>query len=170
MAKVNFTTTIKRFARQAEKTGWTYIEIPADISELLKPGNKKAFRVKGTVDKHPVKQVAIMPMGGGKFIMALNAVIRKGIGKKHGAMVEVKLELDETIYQIDKDLITCLEDEPPARTFFETLPISHKHYFSKWIQTAKSEHTKSKRIAMAVNALSRKLGFGEMLREKRFDV
>jgi hypothetical protein len=40
---VQFTTTIKQFGKQGEKTGWTYIEIPADIAEKLIPGNKKGF-------------------------------------------------------------------------------------------------------------------------------
>ena len=38
---VHFITTILKFDKQGEKTGWTYIEIPADIAEQLKPNNKK---------------------------------------------------------------------------------------------------------------------------------
>ena len=30
-----------------EKTGWSYIEIPAAIAQQLKPNYKKSFRVKG---------------------------------------------------------------------------------------------------------------------------
>jgi hypothetical protein len=29
---VQFTTTIHRFEKQGEKTGWTYVEIPADLA------------------------------------------------------------------------------------------------------------------------------------------
>lgn len=46
MATVQFTTTIHKFDKQGEKTGWTYFEIPADLAQKLKPGNKKSFRVK----------------------------------------------------------------------------------------------------------------------------
>ncbi|MEJ0102256.1 MAG: DUF1905 domain-containing protein [Bacteroidota bacterium] len=70
---VQYTATILQFAEQGEKTGWTYIEIPADIAQKLKPGNKKSFRVKGKLDNHPIKKVALLPMGGGRFIMPLNA-------------------------------------------------------------------------------------------------
>ncbi len=164
---VHFTTTIKRFTIQAEKTGWTYIEIPSDIAEALKPGNKKTFRVKGKIDNHPIKYAALMPMGGGKFIMSLNATMRKGIHKKHGAMVEVDLETDMSIYKLDSDFVVCLNDEPPAKKFFESLSTSHQNYFSKWIETAKTQETKAKRIALAINALARKLGFAEMLRERK---
>jgi hypothetical protein len=33
---VEFTTTIKKFDKQGDKTGWTYIEIPATIALKLK--------------------------------------------------------------------------------------------------------------------------------------
>jgi len=44
---IQFIVTIHRFEKQGEKTGWTYIEIPVDIAEKLKPGSKKSFRVLG---------------------------------------------------------------------------------------------------------------------------
>ncbi len=33
---VTFTAAIKQFAEQGEKTGWSYIEIPPDISRAVK--------------------------------------------------------------------------------------------------------------------------------------
>lgn len=161
---VEFTTVLKQFGEQGEKTGWTYIEIPADIAQAMKPGNKKSFRVKGKLDKYAISQVALLPMGGGIFIMAINAGMRKGIGKKKGAMVKVKLEEDKKGFQFNKDFIDCLADEPAAKAFFETLAGSHQRYFSKWIDSAKTEQTKTKRIAWAVTALSKKQGYSEMIR------
>ena len=34
---VRFSTVIKQFSDQGEKTGWTYIEVPHEIAEKLKP-------------------------------------------------------------------------------------------------------------------------------------
>ena len=161
---VKFIATIKKFDKQGEKTGWTYFEIPADIAEKIKPGNKKSFRVKGKLDDCKISGIAILPMGGGAFIMPLNAAMRKGIHKRHGAMLTVKLEEDKNPFQFNKDFLDCLVDEPVARSFFETLPGSHQRYFSKWIDDAKTEPTRTKRIAMAVNALAKKWGYAEMLR------
>ncbi len=161
---IEFAVTLKQFAAQGEKTGWTYIEVPADIAELLKPGNKKSFRVKGKLDNFSISRVALLPMGGGRFIMAINAAMRKNIGKKKGATVKVKLEEDKKAFQFNNDFIQCLEDEPAALEFFKTLAPSHQRYFSKWIDDAKTEQTKTKRIAWAVTALSKKQGYGEMLR------
>ncbi len=161
---VTFTTKILKFEKQGEKTGWTYIEIPADLALELKPGNKKEFKVKGKLDNYTIQRVSLLPMGGGMFVMPLNAAMRKGIGKRHGAMLEVKLTVDKSEFVFDADLVECLADEPKATDFFQTLPGSHQRYFSKWITSAKTEQTKTKRIAQVINALTQKMGYGEMLR------
>jgi hypothetical protein len=164
---VQFSTALKKFGSQGEKTGWTYIGIPVDIAEELKPGNKKSFRVKGKLDNYKIAGVALIPMGGGSFIMAINARMRKGIGKRQGAMVKVQLEEDKKPFQFNKDFMACLADEPPAMEFFNTLSGSHQRYFSKWIDDAKTEQTRTKRIAMAINALALRRGYPEMLRASK---
>jgi Domain of unknown function (DUF1905)/Bacteriocin-protection, YdeI or OmpD-Associated len=161
---VQFTATIKRFGSQGEKTGWTYFEVPPDLVQKLKPGNRKEFKVKGKLDAHPVKRVSLLPMGGGLFIFVLNASLRKAIGKKHGAMVKVQLTEDKSEFVFNKDFMDCLDDEPTAKEFFQKLTGSHQRYFSKWIDDAKTEPTKVKRITMAINALAKKWGYPEMLR------
>src|SRR2546422_10393297 len=116
---IEFTTAIKQFGQQGEKTGWSYVELPADLAQKLKPGNKRSFRVKGKLDDHSIKGVALLPMGGGKFIMALNAAMRKGIHKKKGAMLKIKLEADNKAYQLNKEFMECLNDDPAAIAFFK---------------------------------------------------
>ena len=73
-----FTTTLLKFGPKGEKTGWTYIAIPNDVSTALSPGRKASFRVKGTLDNFAIKQVALLPMGdqddtGSTFILVVNA-------------------------------------------------------------------------------------------------
>jgi hypothetical protein len=167
---ISFTTTILKFESQGEKTGWTYIAIPAEIAVQLQPGSKKSFRVKGKLDEHAISGVALVPMGGGDYIMALNATLRKAIGKKKGASIKVTLVVDKLPYQINAAFMDCLEDEPAALSYFQSLPLAHRNYFSKWIESAKTEPTKVKRIAQAVSALARKMGFPEMLRAKKMNV
>ncbi|MFZ9388113.1 MAG: YdeI/OmpD-associated family protein [Chitinophagaceae bacterium] len=161
---IQFTTTIRKFDAKGEKTGWTYIEIPADLAEKLKPGNRQSFRVKGKLDKQKVTGQALIPMGGGAFILPLNAELRKTIRKGKGAMLEVRLEPDDSGFVFNADFMTCLEDEPAAKKFFNSLPGSHQRYFSKWIDSAKTEPTRVKRISMAVSALARSWGYAEMIR------
>jgi Domain of unknown function (DUF1905)/Bacteriocin-protection, YdeI or OmpD-Associated len=166
---VQFTSTILQFEKQGEKTGWTYITIPATIAQQLKPGNKKSFRVKGKLDSYSVKGIALLPMGEGDFIMALNAAVRKAIGKRRGAQLRVQLETDNKPLVICPELMECLADEPKAFAAFNKMPKSFQNYYSKWIETAKTEQTKTKRIAMAVSSLSKGMNFGEMLRAQKKD-
>lgn len=161
---IKFTAILKKYADQGEKTGWTYIEIPANIAGKLKPGNKKSFRVKGLLDEFPIEQVALMPMGDGDFIMPFNATMRKGTGKRQGAAVKVQLEADDAGFELNDEFVACMEDEPQAMAFFKSLAPGHQRYFSNWIDSAKTEGTRAKRIAQTINAMLRSMNFGEMIR------
>jgi Domain of unknown function (DUF1905)/Bacteriocin-protection, YdeI or OmpD-Associated len=164
--KIRYQTLIKKFSEMGEKTGWTYIEIPAEVAQKIFPNNKKSFRVKGKLDAYEFSGVSLLPMGEGLFIMALKADVRKKIKKIHGANLQVEIEHDKTEYQLDADFVECLEDDFLAKKYFYSLPKSHQKYFSKWIESAKTNITKEKRILKVVKALARKMNFAEMLREK----
>lgn len=58
----------------------------------------------------------------------------------------------------------CLTDEPKALAYFNKLPKSHQNYYSKWIESAKTEATQAKQIAQTVTACSRGQHYGEMIR------
>ena len=163
---IQYEGTIKKFGQQGEKTGWTYIEIPAELAEELKKGNKKSFRVKGKLDKLTIKGIALLPMGNGNFIMPLNGEMRKSLAKKQGAMLSVKLSEDKEEFKFNQDLLDCIQDEPRAKAYWDKLPPSHKKYYSKWIDSAKGENTKVDRITRAVEGMRLGLNYGEMLRKR----
>jgi len=152
-----------------EKTGWTYIRVSAALAGQLIPANKKSFRVKGRLDVHPVRGLALIPMGEGDFILALNAAIRKMIRKQKGDMLQVELEVDKTVITPPKDLVECLADEPEALAYFRNLPKSHQNYFGSWIKAAKTDGTRTRRIACVVSACVQHLSFAEMLRARTDD-
>jgi uncharacterized protein YdeI (YjbR/CyaY-like superfamily) len=77
------------------------------------------------------------------------------------------MEVDKKEPKLSSDFMECLNDEPKALMHFKTLPGSHQRYFSKWIESAKTDSTKARRIAQAVNALAMNVGFSEMLRINR---
>lgn len=82
-------------------------------------------------------------------------------------MLKVKMQVDLTPVLLKEDLMQCLHDEPDAFAFFDKLPKSHQTYYSKWIDSAKTETTKSKRIALTVTACARKMSYGEMIRSQK---
>jgi uncharacterized protein YdeI (YjbR/CyaY-like superfamily) len=60
------------------------------------------------------------------------------------------------------ELLRLFEDDPEAKAKFEKLPPSHQKYYSRWIEDAKTEATKVKRIVKAIKGLSKGLDFGAM--------
>lgn len=164
---ISFNTIISKFDKQGEKTGWTYILVPAKIANKLNPGVKKSYRVKGKLDDFTIEKIALVPMGEGDFIMSINAAMRKGIGKRKGAVLKIQIEVDKAEILPPAELLECLQDEPEALKHFTSLPQGHRNYFTKWIESAKTEPTKIKRIAMVVKTMVRKMDFGAMLREDR---
>ena len=163
---IQFTTTIKKFSDKGEKTGWTYIEIPAAIADKLKPNNKRSFRVKGNLENYVFEGLALIPMGEGDFILALNATIRKKIKKLKGDKLKVSIEVDDKPVKMNAELMDCLSDEPDGLSFFNSLTPGHRKYFSNWIESAKTDETKTKRIAQTINALAKKWDYGQMIRDQ----
>lgn len=164
---LQFTAIIQKFDKKGEKTGWTYIEISASQATKLKPASKVSFRVKGTLDRYTFERAALLPMGDGNFILPLNGEMRKAIGKKQGDKIKVTMEWDDRKMTISQDLMACLREDPEAMKFFKSLPGSHQLYFSKWIESAKTAQTKTKRIVTAIVAFNKKQGYAEMMRSYR---
>ncbi|MFN7261252.1 MAG: DUF1905 domain-containing protein [Cyclobacteriaceae bacterium] len=160
---LHIVTSIERFDKKREKTGWHFIEISAAKAKKLKD-SKVSFRVKGTIDALTIQKTALIPMGNGDFILPLNATLRKAIGKKHGDKITLNLELDERKLILSPDLISCLKEDPAALQFFKSLPPSHQQYYSKWIESAKTAATKAKRIVISMEGFGKKQGYGEMMR------
>ncbi len=161
---ISFKATLQKFGMQGEKTGWIYISIPADITNLIKPNYKKSFRVKGKLDDVSIKAGSLLPMGEGNFIFAVNAPLRKQLKKNIGAIVSVKFEEDDDIIKLSAELLACLKDEPNASKYFDALPPSHKNYYSNWVKSAKSEHIIAKRIATVIKACGLSMSYSEMMR------
>lgn len=156
--------TLYQFKEQGEKTGWTYLEIPATTAEKLSPGNKKSFRVKGKFDNYKFSQVALLPMGDGNFILPFNAEMRKGTGKKKGDKLQLAIELDTEEKKISEDLLNCLAEDKINLDRFLTLPKGHQNYYSNWVESAKSPATKSDRIIKCLFAMQHNLDYGAMIR------
>ncbi|HEU4471630.1 MAG TPA: YdeI/OmpD-associated family protein [Flavisolibacter sp.] len=164
---IHFDAIIQKFGKQGEKTGWTYINIPGELAAKLNPDNRKSFRVKGRLDAHGISGATLLPMGGGDYILPLNAGMRKGIGKPLGASIRVCFEIDRRELQPPPELMECLQDEPEALRIFNALPKSHRNYYTNWINAAKTEPTKAKRIAATIEAMLKQWDFGQTVRSMR---
>lgn len=167
---ITFESEIERFSKMGEKTGWTFVAIPKDIANQIKPDCRKSFRVKGFLDELPVAGLSFIPMGEGDFILALNSGIRKQLKKEEGAKLNLQLEEDKTFkIEMPEDLELCLLEERHFLENFLNLPKSHQNYYINWLNTAKTETTRIKRLAQIVIAIDKQQNFSEMMRSNKSD-
>ncbi|MFA6277933.1 MAG: YdeI/OmpD-associated family protein [Pedobacter sp.] len=167
---VNFKAEIEKFDTMGEKTGWSYVFVPQAVANQIKPDEKRSFRVKGTIDTVAVSGIGLLPMGEGDFIIALKTSLRKQLKKEAGAKVELNLVFDADFkIEMPDDLEICLADEEVLLQQFLSMPKSHQNYFINWLNTAKTDTTRTKRIVMIVNAMVKKYNFGEMIRAAKND-
>ncbi|MEJ0029850.1 MAG: YdeI/OmpD-associated family protein [Bacteroidota bacterium] len=164
---IRFTTLIEQDSRDPEKKGWSFIIINKTLSNKLNPGVRTGFRVKGKLDDYEIKQTSILPVNGGRFMLPINATMRKATGKKAGDKLTLQFEVDNAKVKLSADLLVCLKDDPAAEKFFKSLVPSHQRYFSKWVEDAKGASTRAERILLSVSALSRKMNFPMMRREMK---
>ena len=116
---VKFSAAIQKFGSQGEKTGWNYIVVPVAAAKKLNPGVKKSYRVKGKLDEYAIQKTALVPLGGGDFILAINVAVREATGKRFGATLKVRLELDTAPILPPAELLECLAGEPEALKHFK---------------------------------------------------
>jgi hypothetical protein len=117
----------------------------------------RRFPVVATVNGHTWRtSVARM---GGEFLLGLNRAVREAAGVEAGDRVEVRLELDEAPREVEvpEALARALAGDPAARAAFEGMAFTHRKEYARWIDEAKREETRERRVAQAL----------EMLREGR---
>jgi hypothetical protein len=164
---ISFKATLEKFEEKGEKSGWTYINIPSDIANQLYPKYKKSFRVKGILDTLKINGVALLPMGKGDFILPINIDMRKVIQKPIGEKITVQIIKDNEEYQLNALLLECLQEDKIGYAHFNAMPRSHQNYYSKYVDSAKTDSTKAKRVALICRAMHQKQSYAEMLRSAK---
>ena len=61
-------------------------------------------------------------------------------------------------------MLACVELEPKAKTYFESLPKSHQRYFSNWVDGAKTAITRERRLITIIEALNNKWDYPTMIK------
>ncbi len=162
---IELKTIIHQFKDKGEKTGWTYLDIPQALATELKPDCKVSFRVKGKIDDTPFNGIALAPVGSGDFILPLKKELQKKIGKQKGATLNLSITEDKDFkLEMPNDLTICLSDVSGTMEQFNSMPKSYQNYYFNWINAAKTDKTRVKRIAQTIEAMQKKMDFGEMVR------
>ena len=167
MKYVSYSSLLEKYGPDPDKAGWVVLLVPAAIASQVNPGVKKTFRVQGFLNDFSVEQMSVIPIGEGDFILPVKAEIRKKTGTKQGSKITVKLAIDARELELPTDFLAALDEVPEAKECFAGYTLFVRRIYGKWIDDAKTDATKVKRIAMALNALARGLDYGGMLREER---
>jgi len=133
------------------KGGWTFARIPEIVQDKKAPFGW--VKVRGTIDGYEIKKYHLMPMRGGGLFLAVKSEIRKKINKREGDYIHVILYPDLEPLHVPAEMLLCLEDEPKALKFFNSLSESERKFYIEWIYSAKKEETKIARMAESVNRL-----------------
>jgi hypothetical protein len=148
---------------------WSIIVLTRKQVARLSPPSGCSFRIKGKLDDYPIKFKSLLPLGDGRFMLMINAEMRKGTGKGAGDTLNLAFELDTSKKRISSEFLACLKDDPAAYKFFKTLNKSNQHYFDFWIRSAKTADTKAERIALSISALASGKKYSELRRSLKTD-
>ena len=138
-----------RFTATLEARGaGRLVEVPLDIRALF--GRARA-PVKATVNGHPFRST--IAVYGGTYYLGLNREVRNAAGVEVGDVLTIDLERDEDERTVDvpDDLGAALD--PATRSTFDRLSFTHRREYVRWIEEAKREETRARRVAKAVEML-----------------
>ncbi|MFI5214508.1 MAG: YdeI/OmpD-associated family protein [Gemmatimonadales bacterium] len=142
-----------RFRARIEAAGKTAagFEVSPQIVDGLGAGRRPPVRV--TINGHTYR-TSIGSMGG-RYLASVSAEHRAAAGVKAGQEVDIDLQLDTEPREVvlPQDFATALNRVPTTRAFFDGLSYSERRWFVLGIEGAKTDETRRRRIASAVDRL-----------------
>lgn len=141
----------KSFDAIIQKEGsFTFVAIPFSPREAW--GAKPRYPVTGTINGIPVRGT----LGALKqeYFLRLGAAWMRDSGIDLGTNVQVRLSLEGPQEgNIAPDIRKALTGNKKAKAFFDGLPTFYRKNFIRWIESAKREETRVKRINEMIKLL-----------------
>lgn len=146
MKRYKFTATIEQGDR-----GGAYVVFPYDVEKEF--GTKGRVPIKATFNGVPYSG-SLMKYGNPRHIIGILKPIRSQIGAEIGDPIQVEVWKDEMprTIEVPAQLQHAME-AGAVLTFFESLSYTHRKEYCRWISEAKTEQTRLKRIAKAIEML-----------------
>ncbi len=141
-ATASFSTTL---FQQGNNTG---VEVPPEVIEQLGAGKRPPV----VVDLDGFTFRTTVGVMGGRHLVPVSKAIREQTGLAGGDPLQVTLTVDTSPREVDvpDDLAAALAAEPAARAFFDGLSNSLQRYHVGQVTDAKTDATRERRIAKAV--------------------
>jgi len=131
--------------------GGAFVEVPFDVERTF--GSKRP-KVKAMIEGVPYRRL-LTRMGGPNHVLIILKGIREQIGKTFGDEIKVSVELDveERVVTVPAELRRALKGNPKAKAVFEKLSFTHQKEYVTWINEAKKEETRVRRITKTMEML-----------------
>jgi Bacteriocin-protection, YdeI or OmpD-Associated/Domain of unknown function (DUF1905) len=115
----------------------------------------KRFPVQATVNGYSWP-TSVMRMHG-EFLLGMSRAVRQAAGVEAGDTVDVVLELDTAPREVEVPpaLASALAEDSAARTAFDALSFTHRKEYARWIDEAKRDETRLRRVTQALEMLRR---------------
>jgi hypothetical protein len=123
-----------------------YIEFPFDVKELF--GERGQVKVKALIEGKVMYRGSLAKMGYDSYVLGITQEVRKQLDKKFGEKINIVLEQDEEerTVPIPADVQEVISKNKKASEFFSRLSFTHRKEYIRWIESAKKDETRSKRI------------------------
>ena len=115
-------------------------------------GSKPRYSVAGDINGIAVR--GTLGALGQDYFLRLGAAWMRDSGIELGTNVSVRLSLEgPQESNVASDIAKALSDNKKAKTFFDGLPTFYRKNFIRWIESAKREETRVKRISEMMKLL-----------------
>lgn len=132
--------------------GGAFVEVPFDVEAAF---DSKRPKIIATIDGVQYRG-SLVRMGGDKHILIVLKNIREQIGKSFSDEVTVNVEADTEprVVKVPDDLAEAFNTDAKAKAHFEKLSYTHQREYVNWIEDAKRDETRRRRIAKAIEMLT----------------
>lgn len=143
-----------RFTGKLEpgRGGGAFVVLPPEVLDALGGGTR--FRAVGTL--HGVAySSSTMSLSGGRVCLGVHKATRRQAGVEIGDEVEVEIERDTRPRElkVPDDLAAALAHDAEAGAAFEALSFTHRREHADWVDGAKRDETRARRIAKTLERL-----------------
>lgn len=138
-----------------EEIDAAYIEFPYDVETEF--GTKGQVKVRATFDGIDYRG-SLVRMGHRCHLLGITKKIRAQIGKQQGDAVHVVLVKDEEerLVVVPDDLQQLLDNDKNLSHLFNKLSYTHRKEYVNWINDAKKEETRKKRLEKTIQMIESK--------------
>ena len=137
---------------ESNDMGGAYVTIPFDVEKEF---GAKRVKVKALFENKVEYRGTLVRMGSPDHILGLRKDIREQIGKQPGDVVKVSLEKDTEprVVVVPDDYQKILDSEPEVKIFFKQLSYTHKKEYVRWIEEAKRQETRERRMLKSIEMM-----------------